>query len=77
MTMPTLEVTLQATGTSGTVGNFKLTEVQNTTHAVLIISTTANFDGYPTVAPPFPNVTPVLNPAGVAEEHHHQLTVMN
>ena len=60
MTMPTLEVTLQATGASGTVGNFKLTEVQNTTSATLIIGTTANFFGYPTNPPPFGNVTPPL-----------------
>ena len=58
MTMPTLEVTLQATGASGTVGNFKLTEVLNITSATLIIGTTANFYGYPTNPPPFSNVTP-------------------
>ena len=66
MTMPTLEVTLQATGTSGTVGNFKMTEVINTTVAVLIITTTANFDGYPT-NPSNPGVTPpVAEPVTLA-----------
>ena len=35
MTMPTLEVTLQATGASGTVGKFKLTEILNITVAML------------------------------------------
>jgi hypothetical protein len=48
MTMPTLEVTLKATGASGSSQNFNLTEVVNVTSATLIIQTTANFDGYPT-----------------------------
>jgi hypothetical protein len=51
MTSPTLEVTLQATGTSGTVGTFGLSEVVNVTSATLIIGTTATFDGYPTIVP--------------------------
>jgi hypothetical protein len=57
ITMPTLEVTLKATGASGTIGNFKLTEVLNVTNATLIIGTTATFDGYPT-NPANPAATP-------------------
>jgi hypothetical protein len=64
MTMPTLEITLKATGESGTVGDFKLTEVLNITSASLIISTTATFDGYPT-NPSNPNAVPPVAPATV------------
>jgi hypothetical protein len=64
MTMPTLEMTLQAdAGGSGTVGNFRLTEIINQTSATLIIGTNATFDGYPTVAPPFnTGITPPVAP---------------
>jgi hypothetical protein len=51
MTSPTLELTLQATGASGSTQNFGLTEVVNVTSATLIIGTTATFDGYPTIVP--------------------------
>ena len=66
MTMPTLEVTLEATGASGTVGDFKLTEVINTTVAVLLITTTANFDGYPTNPAVTSGTPPVFAPAILA-----------
>ncbi len=48
VTMPTLELTLQATGTSGTQSNWFQSELVNVTSATLIVSTTATFDGYPT-----------------------------
>jgi hypothetical protein len=61
LVMPTLEVTLKATGPSGTVGEFYLSEVINTTVANLLINTTANFFGYPT-NPANPGVSPPLAP---------------
>ena len=50
MTMPTIEVTMTATGSAGTTGNFFLTENANTTNAQapIIGATDANFYGYPT-----------------------------
>jgi hypothetical protein len=48
MTMPTLELTLQATGTPGTTGNVTMMEFLNLTSATFIITTNATFDGYPT-----------------------------
>ncbi|UDY34985.1 MBG domain-containing protein [Dermatobacter hominis] len=63
ITMPTLEVTLKATGASGTIGNFKLTEVLNITSATLIVGTTATFDGYPTNPVNLNATPPVGTPA--------------
>jgi len=48
VTMPTLALTMTATGAPGTVGNLSLTEFVNVTVANFIIDTTATFDGYPT-----------------------------
>ncbi len=59
MTMPTLEVTLKATGASSTVGKYILSEILNVTVATLIIQTTATFEGYPT-NPANTGVTPPL-----------------
>ena len=47
VTMPKLELTCQATGTSGTQSNWFQSELVNVTSATLIVSTTATFDGYP------------------------------
>ncbi|HTN99372.1 MAG TPA: hypothetical protein VL068_01750, partial [Microthrixaceae bacterium] len=55
MTMPTIALTLQATGAVGTVANATLTEflLNTSINAPIIGGTTAKFDGYP--------VNPALN----------------
>jgi hypothetical protein len=50
LTMPTIVLTLQATGAVGTVGNTQLTETVNVSNATapIVGTTNATFDGYPT-----------------------------
>ena len=63
-TMPTLEVTLQATGASGTIGRFKMTEGYNITNAKppIVSAQTAHFNSYPTTG----SNTGVVPPATAA-----------
>ncbi len=66
-TMPTLELTLKAGPTSGTVGKFILSELLNVTSATLIVNTTPVFDGYPTNPANLGVTPPLAAPVTLAE----------
>ena len=77
-TMPTLEVTLQATGASGTIGRFKMTEAFNVTNAKppIVSAQTAHVQ-----LVSHDRVQHQRRPAGDGGDdrgqHHHQLRLMN